>query len=157
MTSHWVIIFLSWITGTRFRFKVCSRLLLVGLLVAWLFVSCCVYNVLVLKQKVGFSQSTCQRCRNVTTTAQWSCMRKVQWHQCNIHVHGNQPNPQRTVHESKGKRRVKLCAGIHQPMPKARRLEDFNCNAQVIYPLLFFPSYPFPYSTSTMSPPAVGR
>ena len=40
-----------------------------------------------LKPKVGFSQFTCHRCRNVTTTAQWSFMCKAPWCKCDVHAH----------------------------------------------------------------------
>ena len=39
-----------------------------------------------LKGRLGFSQLTCQHCRDIRSTSEWLCMFGIQWHKCGEHV-----------------------------------------------------------------------
>ena len=82
--------------------------------------------------EIGFCQLTCQRCRSVTSTSKWRCPCGTPWYKCDTHIHKKFLVPLRGhqfAHSIPKRGETRFCTerGIEQPMPKSRKLFNFNC------------------------------
>ena len=103
----------------------------------WIFPACLKEQPtldLKLKVKLGFSQLTCQSCRDIRSTAEWLYKCRIQWHKCGEHVHratlqkirGFDPPYHVNTAVPRGRKRKRLAGGIDRPMPKKRGIEGFD-------------------------------
>ena len=81
-----------------------------------------------LKVKVGFSQLTYHKCRDVESAANWRCPCGIKWRKCDRHVHPNLYYVAREVHVNRIKR-VRTTNGGETPMPKKRCYESVAVDA----------------------------
>ena len=75
-----------------------------------------------LKVEFGFSNLTCQKCREVTTTTSWGCRCELLWYKCGLHKHETAWNADKgkSKHVVEGKH-FNPDAGVDRPMLVSRK------------------------------------